>query len=435
MTEHKLTPFTHEITKALADIGRDFSAHSIFSPSSSSMWAYCSGSLVPNLFAHDTAGEDAAYGTVAHGIAEQWLKSGEAPEHLIGTVETVDGFEIEIDGSMFEYVEQAVDWCIYLPGNHFVETRVDFSDLTPIKGQTGTADHAACVPGRLTITDHKFGKGIQVYAKNNTQGILYAYGFFRKYDELFDFEEILIRIAQPRLDHFDEWLITREELLKWAAWLKERAHAAWCKDAERTPGSKQCQWCKIKPDCAAYTVFAERLLDGVFSNLDSPVTAEDIVDMKERIADGSFNLRPVDIGSMTLAEKAKVLPYRKMVEGWFNNIAEDLEKHALNGDSVPLHKLVEGRSNRTFKSPVDAAKHLEFLGLPEDVIHPKGMITPAKAEEQLVKIGYRRKQLPGLLNAVVTRLPGKPTLVHESDKRPPISTIVSDSFENLDDEL
>ncbi len=207
MSDHAVHLVTKEVTAALNAAGKDFGAHSIFSPSGSSTWAYCPGSLIPNLFAKDSAGEDAAYGTVGHGVAEQWLKSGVCPTHLVGTTEIIEEgdqrFEIEIDASMLEYVGQYVDWCIYLPGTHFVETRVDFSDLTPLKKQSGTADHAACEFGTLTVTDLKMGQGVQVYAKDNTQAILYAYGFFRKYDELFDFQRIVIRIAQPRLTHFD----------------------------------------------------------------------------------------------------------------------------------------------------------------------------------------------------------------------------------------
>lgn len=430
---------TEEVLSELKKSGRDFTSHSVFSPSGSAMWAYCSGSLIPNLFASDTAGEDAAIGTVAHGVGEEWLNTGIRPDHLLGTtVEVVEGdqtFTVEIDSSMMEYVGQYVDWCMCLPGNHFVETKVDFSDLTPLTRQRGTADHAACEPRKLTITDLKYGKGIQVFAEKNTQAILYAYGFFTKYDELFDFQEIVIRIAQPRLDHFDEWTITRDELLEWAAWLKERAFAAWCRDAERTPGIKQCQWCKIKPSCTAYTVFAERVIDGVFERLDDPVTSEEMTDMVERIDADRLNLHPVDVGSLTTSQKAAILPYRKMIEAWFKGIQEDLEERCLAGEDVPGYKLVLGKSNRAFTNNDEAVEELARLGLSDDVIRPRGMISPAQAEAALTKVGYKRKELPDLLKRVVVKPPGKPTMASASDKRPAITAITSSSFDNLDDEL
>lgn len=435
MSEHH--QFTTEITRELAAAGKDFGAHSIFSPSGSAMWAYCSGSLVPNLFAKDTAGEDAAYGTVAHGVGELWLKTGEKPVHLLGTVEQIsegdNAFQIEIDEAMMDFVEEYVSWCIYEPGNHFVETRVDFSDLTPLKKQSGTADHAVCRPGHLKITDLKMGKGVQVFAKENTQGILYAYGFFRKYDDLFDFQTIEIRIAQPRLHHFDTWVITRDELLQWAKWLKVRAFEAWCKDAKRTPGEKQCKWCKVKTDCAAHAVFIERLMDGVFDNLDEPISVDAMSALRGKIDDGTFGLSPVGIGSLSLEQKARILPFRKMVESWFSDLHDDLETRCINGEPVPGYKLALGRSNRVFTNKEAAEETLDFLGLREDVIHPRGMITPAQAEEELRKVGYKRKELGDLLKSVVRKPPGRPSMVRADDSRPEIAAVADSTFENLDD--
>jgi len=439
MSDHKLNALTAELTAALRDAGRDFSAHSIFSPSGSSMWAYCSGSLIPNLFAKDSAGEDAAYGTIAHMVGETWLNDSRRPDHLIGTTHEVkksgsdDTFKIEVDIQMMDFVEEYVSWCMYLPGVHFVETRVDFSDLTPLKRQTGTADHAACQHGVLTITDLKMGRGIQVFAKENTQAVLYAYGFFRAYDELFDFQRIVIRIAQPRLGHFDVWEISREDLLERAAWLRKRAYAAWCKDAERTPGEKQCTFCKVKSDCAAFAVFAQRLSDGMFDNLDDPITSSDMAALKDDLDGADFGLSPVGVGALNTEQKAKIMRYRSMIESWFSDIYADLDIRIKRGESVPGFKLVLSRTNRKFKNVERAAEELEFYGLADEVIHPRGMITPAQAEDALRKVGYKRKILPDLLEPLVTKPEGQPCMVPDNDKRQAIASIVDQSFDNLEE--
>lgn len=421
----------------ITEINKRLGGHTIFSPSGSAMWSTCSGSLLPNLYAKDSAGEDAAYGTVAHGVGETWLRTGEKPKHLIGTVETVvepnDTFEIEIDNEMLDHVERYVDWCMYLPGSHFVETRVSISDLTPIENQGGTADHAVCTPELLIITDLKMGKGVQVYAFENTQALLYAYGFFQEWDWLYNFKTIVIRIAQPRLDHFDEWTITRETLLEWAEWLKERAYAAWCTDGPRTPSAKGCQWCKVKSDCAAHAVFAEKLLDGVFDDLDAAITDTEMTDIAQKLDADIPIINPKPVGKLTLSQMAKLLPYRKMIESWFAELHEETERRCLDGEKVPGYKIVAGKSNREFINEKDAVEHLEFLGVDPANLYKSKMVGLGDVEEQLRKAGFSRKNLPALLKPIVRKPVGKPTMASVSDKRTELTSTIDEVFGNEDD--
>lgn len=411
MTEHSL-----DLNELEARLG----SHSIFSPSSSSMWFNCSGSLIPHLSYPDSVGIDAAEGTVAHGIAEEWLKTGIRPDYRIGTTEIVQeadqSFEISITETMLDYVQEYVDLCSCLPGDHFVETRVDFSDLTPLKNQRGTSDHAACQNGKLVISDLKYGQGERVDAFQNTQALLYAYGFFREYDEWYNFQTIVLRIIQPRLDHFDTWEITRDELLRWAERLKERAYAAWCTDAKRTPGLKQCRWCRVKPDCMAHTVFVESLCDGVFDDLD--VTTDDMQRVSDEMEVGMFQIRPKPVGTMSTEQKAAILPYRKMVERWFAEIADDLEQRAINGEEVPGYKVVEGRSDRQIISEDKAVAHLTEMGVSRDKLFVTKMVGITAIEDAIRAAGYRRKDIPELLNPIVRKPKGAPTMVPVSDKRP-----------------
>lgn len=432
MSDHHL--IRYDLEKLVADNADG--AHSIFSASGSAMWANCSGSLIPHLHYPDTTSEEAAEGSVAHELGEQWLRSGIRPDHRVGEVVEVDEFKITVTHTMLDYVQEYVDRCACLPGEHFIETRVDFSDLTPIERQSGTADHAACVPGRLTISDLKYGKGLMVSAQDNTQIALYAWGFFRKYDAEYHFKEIEMRIIQPRLDNYDSWVVSREELIALAEWLKSRAHAAWCHGAERVPGKKQCQWCRAKPDCAAYAVFIKRVMeidsDGVFDDL-TTVTADDMANLAEEIECGMFTMKPTNIGTLTVEQKAVLWHYRKMVEDFFKALDEDLQQKAVQGVHVPGCKVVEGRTDRQYVDERSTVEHLTFLGVPEENLYTRSMIGIGKTEEELRKLGYRRKDLPVLLSSIVSKPKGKPTMVAESDKRPAID--VSSPFESLDDEL
>ncbi|AUA71574.1 hypothetical protein CWI25_16730 [Pseudomonas aeruginosa] len=429
----------------LAAVQRKLGGHSVFAPSASAMWLLCSGSLIPNLLAEDEAGEDAAYGTVAHGVAERWLKTGIKPVDLVGTVELVaehtQTFEIEIDHSMLDYVQQYVDWCTALPGDHFVEQRVDFSRLTPIPDQGGTADHIACLPGLLVITDLKMGKGVQVFAKRNTQALLYALGSFYRWDWEYGFQRVIIRIAQPRLDHFDEWEVSRDELLEFAEYAKERAHAAWAPNAPRTPGEKQCQWCRVKASCTAFAAHMESLLAGVFDDLDDACSEEQVYQFIERLEDefDEFTLAPAPLQTLSTSQKAKIYRWRKAVENWFKSLEDDLEKTLQAGNPVPGYKVVEGRSNRFFRDPSSVPETLEMLtGVPAEKFIATSVRTPAQVEEILKKEGgYRAAQLPELLEREVlgvTKPRGKPVMAPAHDKRAELTLTVDDVFDDLEGE-
>lgn len=410
----------------------NYKHHSVFSPSGSAMWINCPGSLLANILRHDKAGRDAAEGTVAHSLGEGWLNTGIRPDSRIGEVVIEDGFEICITATMIDYAQEYVDRCICLPGDHFVEVTVDHSHLTPIEGQTGTSDHIACAPGELCISDLKYGKGVQVYAENNTQGLIYAHATFIKYDALYHFEKIKIRILQPRLDHYDDWEITRNELLAWGEKIKLAAHNAWKPGAVRVPGTKQCMWCKAKPDCAAFAIFATRLYEGIFDNLEEPICIRDMTQMALKLDGPEYVLVPVVVGSLTTPQKAKLLPFRKMIESWLKELNEDLENRALAGEDVPGFKLVRSRADRQIRDEVTAADHLEFLGVDADKLYSRKMVGIGKIEELLQEAGYGRKMLPGLLEPIVVKPEGGIVLAPDSDKRKAVEN-ENGAFDNLDD--
>lgn len=422
---------------------KDQTSHSIFGPSSSSMWLNCPGSLIPNLLAPDTAGIDAAYGSVAHGVAEEWLKSGVKPKHLIGTRQFVEagewGHMIDIDEEMLGYVEMCVDWVEFLPGQHLIERRVDFSRITPIPNQKGTADFITVDGDEMWVVDWKFGKGHRVYAERNTQGMLYALGALWEFDPERKIKKINIWIGQPRLDHFDEWTVSVDDLLIFAGWAKARMQEAWRIDAPRVAGPKQCQFCRVQTPCAANAKMQVELTEGAFEALDHPVSTEEMREFRDRIDD---NLMPLDIafadvGQLTTQELVRLKPFRLGAEKWWKNVEiELLRRSSKHGEDLTKYgqKIVEGRSNRKFTNEAKAIEHLEFLGLSEDQIIEKKVTTPAKAEVALRKAGYRAKQIPSLLEGYTTKAPGKPTIVPLSDKRPPMADLSEDAFSALDSE-
>lgn len=456
--------------------------HSVFAPSSSAMWLFCSGSLIPHLLTEDSAGEDAATGTVGHSVAEAWLTrlkqnpfeayrdlhildtwiDSLRPREMLGTVVPIkqryETFNIPVTDEMFSYIREYVLWCVTLPGTHYIETKVYFSEITPIPKQGGTADHAACEPGVLTITDLKYGTGVQVFAKENTQALLYALGFFLKYDPEYHFERIIIRIGQPRWGqngHWDVWETTRERLLEFMEWAKVRAYACWEPNAPRTPGTKQCQWCHVSHDCAAraawmidqtedvdwdrggseLSVRADGVIEGVTYSVKDMQTAT------KRLASGDASLETRDPGKMPTEALERLVAHRKSIEKWFKLMADELLARANDGEELTLWKLVPGREgDREWNDNEEAiAEELMFLGVPEEQLYVKKLLSPAQAETALYKTtpGLKKKQAVSLVTDLTVRQDGKPTLALLTDQREALPDLADVTFEPVseDDDL
>lgn len=405
-------------------------AHSVFAPSGSHMWMTCQGSLIPNLLAHDQAGFDAAQGTVAHSIHEEWLLTGKRPLHMLGHRETVDGHDIEVDMDMINFVEESVDRLMYEPGVQHIEQKVYFSRLTPIPKQGGTADFYACQEGKLLIRDYKHGKGVQVFAENNSQAMLYALGVFYKWDWLYNFEEIDIGIHQPRLDHFDYWTCDRATLLRFAATVKKAAKAAWRLNAPLTPSEKGCRFCKVKANCPAFLKMAEDITDQVFGKT-VKVTSEQAAESLENLRFGLFEPELQLPELLNTNDMARLIPFRGTFENWFSAMETELERRALDGEQVLGHKLVESRANRVFSSENEAVAKLEEAGISWPLLYTVKFASPAQAEDLLRLTGMRKGEAVEFLKSVVRKPGGKPVLVAESDKRPPYTSPDEGVFDDL----
>jgi hypothetical protein len=429
MTEHSLNLTV--LAESLANGG-----HSIFAPSASAMWMNCSGSLIPNLLAPDTAGFEAAEGTVAHSCGDKWLKTDKKPKHLIGTVQKiVEGemtFEILIDAEMLDYVQEYVDWCWVLPGDHYVEQKVYFSQITPIPKQGGTADHTACWYQHMVITDFKYGKGVLVTAKGNTQALLYALGFFYEWDWLYDFQTIEIRIAQPRMHNWDTWTVTRAELLAFAEYAKERAHAAWVIGAPRTPGVKQCSWCNVKPSCAAYVQLMVDVTSGIFDSVEDPVTELTMAKLKEDLEFEQF-IKPIEVATLSTDDMAFIWSYRGLMERWWKSLANELLRRRLNGERVRRLKLVESRSKRVLRNPTAALAALKKYGVTYSDLYDTSPKTPAEIERVLKGKGVKGNQVEEIMKPLTFKPAGKPTLAALTDRREEIVDVSEFAFQPEDE--
>lgn len=433
----------HRISLEQLSTVKDGTGHSIFGASSSHMYLACPGSLIPNILAPDDAGYDAAYGTVAHGVTEQWLRTGRRPTELVGTRQFIgDDVEtwhvVEIDDEMLDHAEQCVDRCEWEPGEHVVEMHVDFSHLTPIVNQGGTLDFAALLARRATVVDHKFGSSPDniVYAAENPQLMLYAIGLMRAPQfEHYGLRDFIIRINQPRLDHFDEWHTTRKRLIEFEGYCRERMALAWQWDAPRIPGPKQCRFCKVRATCAANAKLQEDLISSVFVD-ETVQTAEAMREFVARLDDDvePFNIKARPVADLTTEQLAKIIRFRGMAEAWWKAAGHELGMRAQRGEKIPGMKIVEGITRRVFRDEDKTVEMLQLQGVKPDDIYTRKLASPSKAERLLRKKGLTKEEIRERLQGLVFKPPGKATLVPTTDRRPEVVDVASLAFEDESDE-
>lgn len=406
----------------------------VFRPSYSATTLGCPGSLRPSMAIPDTAGYDAAVGTVFHELIATWQKTHVAPYELLGQTRTItkpqtgEQFHVVVDEDMFTYGQECLDRYMHIPGERFVEVRVDISSLTPIPNQTGTSDLIICSPYTLDVIDWKYGKGVRVFAENNTQGLCYAWGAFQKYDHIYNFRKIRIHIGQPRLGHFDMWEIDRDQLYEFADWARGRWARAWSGEGELTPSPHACQWCRAKTRCTAHQALLEAIVDESFDILDevslSPAEQQEVV-----VADNPqiALVRPVELSTERLAW---IYRYRKQLEAWLAAIGEELLHRGLRGDDLGgLWKVGPGRmGDRKWVDEETTAKALVRLGIAEEQLWSRELVSPPRVESLLRTVGVKGRLNKEYVAAFTTRAAGKPTLMPVTDDRNGMHEIVDQSF-------
>jgi hypothetical protein len=439
----------------LSRYGTSKNGHSLFAPSASYGWLYCAGYLLANAVAADDAGIEAAYGTVAHHVAERWNKLGAKPVALLNTVESAsaggNNFRITIDQAMLEFVEEYVNWCAELPGDHYFERRVDLSPVMPIPNQGGTADHFACEPGRLTITDLKMGTGVRVYAENNPQAMLYALGVFFEWDWIYGFQTIIIRICQPRLDVFETWECSRADLLAFADFVTLRAGLAWQLDAARTPGQKQCRFCAVKRTCLARLLHIDGILDNIFGTEEfddndlAEVTSRDytpaLIDeavLQELPGMNAAYTNRARFKTLSTHALSYVLTHRRHIELLFKDMAEELLRRAEAGEQLPYQKLADGRKKRIWTNKDTVAVSIATgTGIEPLKIAPPTVLSPSKMEKLIrAELQWKPAEIKKWLDdhAGISVMSGKRTLTDLRDDRPDAYDLAESMFEAEEDD-
>lgn len=249
----------------------------------------------------------------------------------------------------------------------------------------------------LLVADAKFGFN-PVDPKDNEQLILYALGAM--YASAWMFDTVRLVILQPRdTTEAKEVVYSGADLMKFEAEYAPKVLAA-LHGGPLVPSEGACRWCRAAGTC--------------------PALRDEVVQLARREFSSALTMSPEEISDLLVKSE--------MIENAIAALKLHATKLAEMGTAIPGFKLVKGEKKRTWKSEEAAPKSLKKLGLTEDEVFEKKLVTPASAERDLadkilakskVKITkkYALEQAKIMVAELAFKPEGLPTLVRDSDSR------------------
>ena len=354
-------------------------AHAILSASASKRWLCCTPSArleatLPEIKRSPGAFDYSQEGTMAHSLAEAKLRhhynqiSRDEYKREYEIIKATPYFNEEFESYVDNYVLY-VRSQIGEGDRPLFEQRVDYSDWAP--DGFGTADVVILSKHRVRVIDLKFGKGIAVEAKDNTQLRLYALGAWSKFQEEYpDVQEVEYTIVQPRLESITTDGTSLAKLLDWANYfVKPKAKRAWAGAGEFVPGD-HCQFCRAKHTCRARADFANEV--------------------------ASLEFRPA--ATYTDEELELFLSRSGNLKAWIGDLEQYFTDRAIKQNILPKgYKLAPTRTHRKISDEALAAAVLVEKGFnAEDLYEPRTMKSVSKLEK-LGQKGYVSSVLGGLI--------------------------------------
>lgn len=373
-------------------------SHALLSASSSHRWLHCPPSARLCETYDDKSSDYAAEGTDAHALCEYKLRCalGEDLSEVADIRDTLSYYSAEMEdcaGSYAAFILELVETAkLVCPDPQvLIEQRLDFSKY--VRDGFGTGDCVVIADGTLYIVDYKHGQGILVEASENPQMMCYALGALELFDGIYNIDTVSMTIYQPRRDNVSTYVISKEDLYRWAdEVLKPAADLAFTGDGSFLCG-EWCGFCKAKYDCRAR---ADANMDLARYDFKLPPLLEDdeIEDILARLDD---------------------------LIAWASDIKEYALQQAISGKVWSGWKLVEGRSNRKYTNEVDVADVVNDAGF--DPYEHK--VLGVTAMQKLLG----KSRFDEMLAGFIEKPQGKPTLVLSYDKRPAIHSASNDFSE------
>jgi hypothetical protein len=357
-------------------------AHALLSASSSSRWLKCPPSAVAASLYPNTETDYTREGTRAHEVAEatarRYLEGLEAPDFFDSPGVTPEMLACAIDYA--DYIQEQIkspDAVVLL------EQRLDFSPWVP-EG-FGTGDCLILQGRHLDVIDYKYGQGVEVSAVDNSQMRLYGLGALNEFGDIYEIADVSLHILQPRKDNISVEDLLASELLAWGDEIRPVALQASQGEGDHCAGP-HCRFCPHAGVCPALAASC-----------------------------GSWHKRygHLDVPSLSALDVADILAQESMITAWLKAVKERALASLLEGAEIPGYKVVAGRSLRTWADELEMAEVLYKAGYTREQITKTEVLSPAAMEKAIGK-----KKVAELVAGHILSIPGAPTVVPVSDKRP-----------------
>ena len=380
------------------------SGHALLSPSAAHRWLNCTPAPRLEATFPDNTSEYAEEGTLAHSLCEitakKKFKNIKSAEYTrtVKKLKKDPLWNDEMISTAEIYVEHLAERAMQFEHEPYIafEVGVDISDYVP--ESFGRCDCVMLGGDTLVIRDYKHGKGVPVSAESNPQMMLYALGALKLYRPLFGeaIKNVDIGIDQPRIDSYDVWLCSVEELLAWGESIKPTAQKAFMGLGEYKAGS-WCRFCRANGVCKAQA--SQQI--GAFDDFAAMVN------------------KSTDL--LTPEQVAEVLTKGETLVEWYKTVKAKALESILSGTQIPGYKAVEGRSVRAWSDQDKALEKLTASGIDRAAIYDSVPKTLAQIEKMLGKTKFGE-----LVGEFVIKPPGAPALASENDPKPAYNSATAD---------
>lgn len=356
----------------------------MLSASSSSRWLKCPPSAVAASLYPNTDTAFTREGTLAHEVAEAAVR---------GTAIMVSE-QPDITPEMIRCAEAYADYIWELVKSEdatvLLEQRLDLSPWVP-QG-FGTGDCLILQDRVLHVIDYKFGQGVAVSAVGNSQMRLYGLGAYNEFGMIYDIDEVVLHIFQPRMNNISVERLSLAELLAWGEETKPVAAQAAKGKGEYCSG-EHCRFCPHAGSCVKL--------------------ASDCMQVVK------LGRSKATVATMEPWMVSEILTQEPVISAWLRAVKDRALATLLEGREIPGFKVVEGKlGNRKWTDELAVEYALAEAGYdPNDYVETR-LLSPSAMDKAIGK-----KKVAELLESLIDRSPGAPTVVPESDKRKPFDRL------------